>query len=76
MIVFFYTAVPLWAKEEEAATGDEPQIWVISYAVLIAFLALSLFILLRPTKRLDSAFSYDELQAQKEEEVKKIKGGH
>jgi TRAP-type C4-dicarboxylate transport system permease small subunit len=77
VLVYCCTAVPLWAAaQEEAPTGDEPQIWVISYAILVAFLALSLFILLRPTKRLDSAFSYDELQAQKEEEMKKIKGGH
>jgi L-asparagine transporter-like permease len=75
VIVFFCTAVPLWAAEE--AAEDETQIWVISYAILIAFLALSLFILLRPTKRKDSAFTYDELQAQKEEELNKIKkGGH
>jgi hypothetical protein len=43
---------------------------------MIAFLALTLFILLRPTKRSDSAFTYDELQAQKEENMRKLKGTH
>jgi cytochrome b561 len=68
-----FTAAPLRAADE---AGDETQVWVISYAIMIAFLALTLFILLRPTKRDDSAFSYDELKAQKEEEMKKIKGTH
>ena len=66
--VVLCTATPLWAAEEEG-----PPEWVLSYAVLMAFLALTLMILLRPTKRSDSAFSFDELQAQKEEEMKKLK---
>jgi type VI protein secretion system component VasK len=73
--VLLFTAVPLWAQEETAAE-DEGQVWVLSYAITIAFLALTLFILLRPTRRSDSAFTYDELQAKKEEEMNKIKGGH
>ena len=68
-VVFFFTAVPLWAQD-----GNEPQEWVISYAIMILFLALAIAILLRPTKREDSAFSFDEIQAQKDEEMKKIKG--
>jgi NADH:ubiquinone oxidoreductase subunit 6 (subunit J) len=74
--IFFVTAASLWAQGEGAASEDETQVWVLSYAIMIAFLALTLVILLRPTKRNDSAFSYDELQAQKEEEMKKIKGTH
>ena len=66
--VFFFTAVPLWAQD-----GNEPQEWIISYAIMILFLALAIAILLRPTKREDSAFSFDEMQAQKDEEMKKIK---
>jgi len=73
-IVFFFSCIPLWAAEEEKAT--ESPVWVLSYAIMIAFLALTLFILLRPTKRSDSAFSYDEQKAIKEEEIKKIKGTH
>ena len=75
MTIFFFTAVPLWAAEE-AAKEPETQEWVISYAVMIIFLGLTLLILLRPTKRNDSAFSYDEQKERKEEEMKKIKGGH
>ena len=71
--VFLLTAVPLWAQE---ADGEETPVWVISYAIMVGFLTLTLFILLRPIHRSDSAFSYDEQQAQKEEEMKKIKGGH
>ena len=72
--IFIFTAVPLWAAEE--AAEEETQVWVLSYAIMTAFLALALLILLRPTKREDTAFSFDELQAQKEEEMKKIKGTH
>ena len=71
--VFLFTVAPLWAAEEEAEVTQE---WVISYAIMILFLALTILILLRPLKRSDSAFSYDELQAQKEEEMKKLKGTH
>ena len=70
---FLFATVPVWA--EEAAT-NETQEWVLSYALMILFLALAMLILLRPLKREDSAFSHDELQAQKEEEMKKIKGTH
>ena len=70
---FLFTTVPIWAAEAEA---DATQEWVISYALMILFLALTILILLRPLKRNDSAFSHDELQAQKEEEMKKIKGTH
>ena len=71
--VFLFVAVPSWATE---AAADETQEWVLSYALMILFLVLTMLILLRPLKRNDSAFSYDELQAQKEEEMKKIKGTH
>jgi len=72
--VFCVTAAPLWAKDE--AAEQETRVWVLSYAIMIAFLTLTLFIILRPTKRSDSAFSFDELKAQKEEEMQKIKGSH
>ena len=72
--VFFFWTVPLWAQESTAA-DVETQEWVLSYALMLLFLGLTLLILLRPTRRNDSAFSYDELQAQKEEELKKMKGG-
>jgi len=72
--LFFFSATPLLAQGGEG--GDEAQAWVLSFAFMIAFLALTLLILLRPTKRSDSAFTYDEVQAQKEEEMKKIKSSH
>jgi type VI protein secretion system component VasK len=72
----FLMVIPLWAQAQDAAAESETQEWVLSYAVMIAFLALIMLILLRPTKRDDSAFSFDEQQALREEEMKKIKGGH
>ena len=72
---FFFTAVPLWAQAQEAAAEPETQEWVISFAVMIFFLALIMLIMLRQTKRDDSAFSFDEQKAHQEEELKKIKGG-
>ena len=74
LTILFLMAVPLWAQD--ADTVSETQEWVLSYTIMIAFLSLIMLILLRPTKRDDSAFSFDEQQAQKEEEMKKIKGGH
>jgi len=69
LLAFFSLAMPVWAQD-----GNEPQEWVISYSIMILFLALAIAILLRPTKRADSAFSFDEQQALKEEEMKKMKG--
>jgi len=71
VFAFLSLTVPVWAQD-----GNKPQEWVISYALMLLFLGLAIAILLRPTKREDSAFSYDEQQAQKEEEMKKIKGSH
>ena len=68
---FLCTVVPLWAQDGEGEGGTE--VWVLQYFIMIFFLVLALLILLRPTKREDSAFSFDEIQAQKEEEMKKIK---
>jgi len=73
VIVFLFTAAPLGAQEAGAEATQE---WVLSYAITILFLALAFLILLRPIKRNDSAFTHDELQTQKEEEMKKIKGAH
>ena len=74
MFVFCVTVTPLLA--EGPGGEEEPKAWVLSFLIMIAFLALTLLIILRPTKRSDSAFSYDELQEQKEEEMKKLKGAH
>jgi len=70
VVVALFTGVPLWAAEESTGATQE---WVLSYATIILFLTLALLILLRPIQRNDSAFSHDELQAQKDEEMKKIK---
>lgn len=75
--VFLITVVSLWAQDEAAAPpAEETPDWVLPYTLMILFLALTLLILLRPLNRSDSAFSYDELKEQKEEEMKKLKGTH
>ena len=71
--VFLFTIAPLWAQE---AAENETQEWVVSYAVVILFLVGAVAILLRPINRSDSAFSFDELKAHREEEMKKLKGTH
>ena len=77
IILTLFTTLPIWAQEVPAVPPDnEAQIWVLPYAIMLLFFALVLGVMLRPTKRSDSAFSYDEQLAQKEEEMKKIKGGH
>jgi len=73
LCIFFFTTVPVWAQETKEEEAAEP-VWVIAFAVMILFLVLAMAILLRPTKRNDSAFSFDELKAQKEEDMKKLKG--
>ena len=70
--VFFFTAVPVWAKETKEEEAEP--VWVVAFAVMTLFLILAMAILLRPAKRDDSAFSFDELRAQKEEDMKKLKG--
>jgi len=74
MTLFFCSATPLWAQGADG--GNDTQAWVLSFFIMILFLALTLLILLRPTKRSDSAFSHDEVQAQKDEEMQKIKRAH
>jgi len=72
--VFLFATRPLWAAE--AAAELETQEWVVSYSIMILFLGLILLVLLRRTNRNDSAFSFDEQQAQKEEDMKKLRGSH
>jgi type VI protein secretion system component VasK len=71
--IFLLSEVPLWAQIDDKP-ADQPD-WVLSYAIMIAFLSLTLFILLRPIKRNETAFSFDEQRANKEEE-KKLRGSH
>ena len=69
--VFVFSVAPLLADDG----APEAQDWVLSYGIMLGFLALTIVILLRPLHRSDSAFSFDELQAQKEEDLKKMLKG-
>ena len=53
--LFFFSATPLWALD--AGRGEEAQTWGLSFAMMIALSASTLF-LLRPPQRSDSALSY------------------
>jgi hypothetical protein len=55
------------------SSGEKPD-WVLSYFLVLLFLGLAVMILLRPSKRSDTAFTADELAAQQEEAMKKVKG--
>ncbi|MDR1963343.1 MAG: hypothetical protein LBQ50_06155 [Planctomycetaceae bacterium] len=57
-----------------AEASEEQPDWVLSYFLILLFLGFAVLILLRPTKRSDSAFSTEELAAQQEEAMKKMKG--
>ena len=46
---------------------------MISYFLILLFVGLAILILLRPSKRSDTAFSLDEITKRKEEEMKKLK---
>jgi hypothetical protein len=56
------------------AEGEAKPDWVLSYFLVLLLLGLAVLILLRPSKRSDTAFTVDELIAQQEEAMKKIKG--
>jgi hypothetical protein len=62
---------PLWAFAADES-GNEKD-WVLSYFLVLLCLGLAILILLRPSKRADSAFSNEELTAQREEAMKKMK---
>jgi len=57
-----------------AAEEDKPPEWVLSYFLVLLFLGLAMAMLIRPTKRSDTALSQEE---QDEEKAKKMKkSGH
>jgi hypothetical protein len=56
------------------AEGEEKPDWVLSYFLVLLFLGFAVLILLRPSKRSDSAFTTEELAAQQEEAMKKMLG--
>jgi hypothetical protein len=69
-VLFFFQPVLVFGAE---ASEEEPD-WVLSYFLVLLFLSFAILILLRPTKRSDSAFTTEELAAQHEEAMKKMLG--
>jgi hypothetical protein len=69
-VLFFFQ--PLYGFGAESS--EEQPDWVLSYFLILLFLGFSVLILLRPSKRTDSAFTPEELAAQHEENMKKIMG--
>ncbi len=72
-VCFFCLPVLAFAAEEEPEKAPE---WVLSYALILLFVGLSIVILLRTANRSESTFSQEELDKMKEEEMKKLTGTH
>ncbi|MDR0870082.1 MAG: hypothetical protein LBN39_04745 [Planctomycetaceae bacterium] len=69
----FLQPVLLFAQEAAKEEPKDPD-WVLSYFLILLFLGLAITVLLRSAKRSDTAFSVEELAAQKEEAMKKMMG--
>lgn len=66
--LFFAAAGPLCAQDEKEDT--EP-IWVISWAVFYLFLALTIILLSRSTKRVDSRLNEEQTKEYEEALIQK-----
>ena len=74
--LFFGTILLLEPVVVLAAREDkEPPEWILSYFLLLLFLGLAILILLRPTKRTDSALTQEEVDAERAKTAGK-KHGH
>jgi len=58
----FFFFEPVFALAED---DKEPPDWVLSYFLLLLFLGLAILILLRPSKRVESALTQDEVDAER-----------
>ena len=56
----FFEPIFAMAQDDKA----EPE-WVLSYFLLLLFLGLAILILLRPSKRTESALTQDEVDAER-----------
>ena len=59
-VLFFFQPVFALAQDDK-----EPPEWVMSYFLLLLFLGLAVLILMRPTKRGDSALTQEEVDAER-----------
>ncbi|MDR2439979.1 MAG: hypothetical protein LBE12_11490 [Planctomycetaceae bacterium] len=69
-VLFFFQPIFCFGAEASEEAPD----WVLSYFLVLLFLSFAILVLLRPTKRSDSAFTVEELAAQQEEAMKKMLG--
>lgn len=65
LIFFFAACGPLGAQEVEKE--DTEPIWVISWAIFYLFLALTIILLSRPTKRQETLLNEEETKKYLEE---------
>jgi hypothetical protein len=59
-----------------AADDEKKPEYVLSYFLLLLFLGLSILILLRPSKRQDSALTQEEVDAERAQAAGKKQHGH
>lgn len=75
----FFVALLIGLQPVFAWAADDPETppeWVLPYFLVLLFVGLSIVILLRSPKRADSAFTQEELDKIKEEELKKMVSSH
>lgn len=71
-VLFFFQ--PLFAVADDEK-GGQPE-WVLSYFLVLLCLGLSVLVLLRPCNRSETAFTQEELDNQKAEDLKKMTEKH
>lgn len=74
--VSFVHPILLFAQEDKKGEEVDPGTWVMPYFFILLALGLSITLLLRSSKRTESVYTQEELDAIKAEEMKKITGSH
>ncbi len=68
-LTFFFQPVFALAADEAESKPE----WVLSYFLILLFVGLGVLVLLRPANRSETAFTQEEIDQRKEEEMKKMK---
>ena len=60
----------LWAQENKSADAEEPD-WVLPYFAVMGLVLLGSLLLMRLAKRADTSLTLEEIDAEKQSQVKK-----